>query len=240
MGQLSDHLKHARKNASYLSPDIQNELIHLAGLDIKEAILDRAQSSKWLSILADECTDVATHEQMSICIRFVDEESSEPIIREEFLGFVKLDRADAVSISEAIIGFLKENNLDMNNLRGQGYDGASVMAGRVCDVSTKICQLQPKALYQHCRAHNLNLVISSSCKQVPDIRNLFDSIGSLTWFLGASAKGKAIIQRYLLSDDISSLILEDNEEELPVSDELLKASVKNKSLNFVRLDGQLV
>ena len=127
---LSDHLKHARKNASYLSPDIQNELIHLAGLEIKEAILYRAQSSKWFSILADECTDVATHEQMSIlCIRFVDEESSEPIIREEFLGFVKLDRADAVSISEAIIGFLKENNLDMNNLRGQGYDGASVMAG---------------------------------------------------------------------------------------------------------------
>ena len=78
-----------------MSPDIQNELIHLAGLDIKEAILNRAQSSKWFSILADECTDVATH---AICIGFVDEESSEPIIGEEFLGFVKLDRADAVKL----------------------------------------------------------------------------------------------------------------------------------------------
>ena len=91
---------------------------------------------------------------------------------------------------------MKEKNLDNNNLPGQGYDEASVMAGRVCGVSTKICQLQPKALYHHCRAHNLNLVISTSCKQVSDIRNLFDSIGSLTWFRGASAKRKAIIQRF--------------------------------------------
>ena len=70
-----------------------------------------------------------------------------------------LNDTHSCQLSEAIIGFLKENNLDMNNLRGQGYDGASDMAGRVRGVSTKTCQLQPKALYQHCGAHNLNLVI---------------------------------------------------------------------------------
>lgn len=157
---LDDHLKHAKKNATYLSPDIQNELIHLAGLEVREAILDSAKSAQWFSILADECTDVATHEQMSMCIRFVDEESSQPIVREEFLGFVQMDKTDAASITEAIVEFLKDCNLDMSNLRGQGYDGASVMAGQVSGVSTRIHQLQPKALYQHCRAHNLDLDVN--------------------------------------------------------------------------------
>ena len=37
---------------------------------------------------------------------------------------------------------------------------------------------QPKAGYHYCRGHNLNLVIASSHKQVPDIRNLFDYLHS--------------------------------------------------------------
>jgi len=35
-------------------------------------------------------------EQMSICLRFVDESiSSHPVVREEFLGFVELDNITA-------------------------------------------------------------------------------------------------------------------------------------------------
>ena len=51
------------------------------------------------------------------------------------------------------------------------------MAGKGSGVSTKIYQFQPKALHQHCRAQNLNIVIPSSCKCVPDVINTFDSIG---------------------------------------------------------------
>ena len=54
--------------------------------------------------MADECTDGATHEQMAICVRFVNEFNyglSE--IREEFLGFVDLERTDAAFVSEAIL-----------------------------------------------------------------------------------------------------------------------------------------
>lgn len=63
---------------------IQNELITLAGLEVKESILDDVRSAGWLSVMADECTDVATLEQMSMCIRFVDEShSDQPQVREE-------------------------------------------------------------------------------------------------------------------------------------------------------------
>ena len=62
------------------------------------------------------------------------------------------------------------------------------MAGKVSGVATQILRQQPKAMYYHCKAHNLNLVISSTCKQVPEIGNLFDTLRTLTWFLGGSAK----------------------------------------------------
>ena len=193
---LSDHLQFAKKNASYLSPVIQNELIALAGLEVKESILKDVRSAGWFSVMADECTDVATLEQMSMCIRFVDESTpDQPQVREEFVGFVQLDRTSVAFISEAILQFLKDCNLNISNLHGQGYDGASVMASKVSGVSTQILEAQPRAMYHHCRGHNLNLVISSSCNQVPEIRNLFDSVRTISWFLGASGKRKFILRK---------------------------------------------
>lgn len=47
------------------------------------------------------------------------------------------------------------------------------------------------------RAHVLNLVISSSFKNIPTIRNLFDDVNQLTWFLGASPKRVSIMKRHL-------------------------------------------
>lgn len=211
---LKHHLEHCQKNASYTSPIIQNELITLAGNEVRSSILDAARSAKWFSVMADESTDVSTKEQMAICIRYVESDGFEFQVREEFVGFVELESTDAESISVAIIDYLKVCQLDIANLRGQGYDGAAVMSGKVSGVCTRIQSIQPRALYHHCRAHTLNLVLSSSCHKVPDIRNLFCSIGKMTWFLGASAKRKNILRRYLLSDDISDLVATEESEEV--------------------------
>lgn len=88
---------------------------------------------------------------------------------------------------------LEDCNLDTRYLRGQGYDGASVMSGSRSVVSSRIREVQPLAG----RAHVLNLVISSSCKNIPTIRNLFDDVNQLTWFLGASPKRVSIMKRHL-------------------------------------------
>ena len=74
-------------------------LIDLCGMEIKVKILDDVWSARWLAVMADECTDVSTLEQMSMCFRFVDESKHhQPEIREEFVGFVKLQKADADTI----------------------------------------------------------------------------------------------------------------------------------------------
>ncbi|KAJ8301791.1 hypothetical protein KUTeg_020778, partial [Tegillarca granosa] len=105
----------------------------------------------------------------------------------------------------------KNCDLDIGYLRGQGYDGASVMSGNTSGVKTRIQDVQPRAFYQHCRAHVLNLVLSATCKAVPTIRNLFDSVNDITWFMGASPKRKSIAERYISDDDTAILVVNDDD-----------------------------
>jgi len=44
----------------------------------------------------------------------------------------------------------------------QAYDGASVMSGRENGVQMKIREVHPTAVYVHCMAHRLNLVVVQS------------------------------------------------------------------------------
>jgi hypothetical protein len=84
-------------------------------------------------------------------------------------------------------------------------------------VQAKIAEKYPNATYVHCRSHVLNLAISSSCTSVPSIRNLFDDVSKLTWFLSGSAKRKEIFLE-VASDDqdeelLDSLMVADEDDD---------------------------
>ena len=185
--ELKDHLEHAGANAKYTSPTIQNQIIELCEVSIREKIL--AQISSYWSLLADETQDCSTTEQVSVCIRYINTRGD---VCEDFLGFVKLEKMDAQSIADLLLSTVQNWGLDMSKLVAQAYDGASVMSGSKNGVQAKVKAKYPNATYVHCRSHVLNLAISDGCKNVPPIRNLFDSIEKLTWFLNSSAKRKAI------------------------------------------------
>ena len=54
----------------------------------------------------------------------------------------------------------------------QGYDGAAVMSGSENGVQSKIRKDHSSAIYIHCMAHKLNLVLVEACK-VNQMVNLF-------------------------------------------------------------------
>ena len=112
--------------------------------------IDEIKVSRFFSVLADE---VSSHkvEHLAICLRFVYASCD---IREEFIGFVKMERVRALDIAEAIIQSL---GLSLSNLRGQGYDGTSTMSGERAGVQARILEKQPKAIYIHCAGHSLTL-----------------------------------------------------------------------------------
>ena len=58
---------------------------------------------------------------------------------------------------------LTKAELNLENLREQGYDGAGNISGKVKGASTIILNKYPKATYVHCRPHVLNLAIVNAC-----------------------------------------------------------------------------
>ena len=72
---------------TYLSPEIQNEIIEICGSIISDDIVNACNTAPCFGFIADEATDVATIEQMALCLRFYDE--GEQRIREEFIGFAE-------------------------------------------------------------------------------------------------------------------------------------------------------
>lgn len=65
--------------------------------------------------------------------------------------------------------------------RGQGYDGASNMAGIIQGAAARIFGKYPKALYNHCAFHKLNLCIARSC-QLTSVTNMMDMVTCLANF----------------------------------------------------------
>jgi len=49
-----------------------------------------------------------------------------------------------------LVGVLKKNDLDINNIVGQDYDGGSNMSGINKGVQTRIMEQNPAALFTHC------------------------------------------------------------------------------------------
>ena len=92
-------MKKAPADATYLSPDIQNEFINLCD-EIRIGIMERCQQPDYFSIMADECQDVSSLAQLSLCVRYL---TGEFDVVEYCIGFVELPRTNAETISTVII-----------------------------------------------------------------------------------------------------------------------------------------
>ena len=211
---LKDHLEKSPQNARYLSPQIQNELISCIGDIMRDSLANRINKSKYISILADETTDSATLEQVAICVRYIDkDENGTYKVCEDLLGFVEVERQDATTIASALLHSLTSWGIDVEKIRGQGYDGASVMSGEVSGVRTRVSEQLPLAkYYTHDSNHRLNLVIIATCKNVPDVRNFMQSFQKLTFYLSNSAKRKAIVKNHLKDTNSMRDMLTDTNE----------------------------
>lgn len=116
------------------------------------------------SILVDDCKDCSKTEQLSFVLRYVDVGTGD--ICESFLTFVATSCQDAQSLSKYILDTLDNHGLDSSRIVSQGYDGASVMSGRYTGVQQRIKDVVPHAIYVHCYAHTLNLVLVDAVKSV--------------------------------------------------------------------------
>lgn len=127
---LKNHIESAARNATYMSPDIQNEILVICGKMIQNQIVKKVNEARGFSVLADETTHISGLEQLSICVRYVEKTDSILTIREDFLCFTPVSSTTGELIPSTLLTSLQELGIDTSFLIGQGYDGAAAMSGQ--------------------------------------------------------------------------------------------------------------
>ena len=115
------------------------------------------KEAKFYAILADE---FSSHNVKHLAV--FDLELCLVRYEKNFISFINMEWVRAADIKQAITGLLTHLSLSLDDLRGQGYDGASTMSGEKS--VQRIIDKQPKALYTHCLCHFFNLVIAQACE----------------------------------------------------------------------------
>jgi len=97
-------------------------------------------------------------------------------------------------VSQKLLITCENLKLNLGYLRGQGYDGAGAMSGKLQGCAARISEQHPQAIYVHCSSHALNLVIGDACS-VSVIRNALGTINEVINFFRLSAKRQSILQK---------------------------------------------
>ncbi len=155
--------------------------------NILHNLVNEIRSAGAFSIIVDESQDISHQEQVSFCVRFVDDEFRP---QELFLGFHSTESTTAENLAKLVIDTMVRLNLPIDMLRGQCYDGASNMAGRYNGVQQIIKDQQPKAIFIHCAAHRMNLATLAAA--TTELKNYLNEVSSLIEFIKASPKRLAI------------------------------------------------
>jgi hypothetical protein len=182
---LKNWLVNHPSNVSWLSHDIQNEVLQLISNEVVKTIV-RECNSRPYSIMCDEVSDRANKELLSLVIRYVQESG---LVREAVVALIQVSNISSSALCETIIKQLNDLGLPLDYLVGQCFDGAANMSGKYNGLQARIKELSPRSpLFVHCWAHVLNLVLQDSVKCVPFCSRIFDLLQKLYVIVEGSPK----------------------------------------------------
>lgn len=140
---LKEHFENGPKNAKYTSNRIQNDLIY----SIHNVLIKKIKSdlqNVYVSVLADETSDVGHYEQLSIVVRYFDFQTNRAV--ETFID-LRLVSVDAESIFNALSNVLHSKfGISWSSIIAVCFDGASTMAGNIGGVQRKFKEMNENIL----------------------------------------------------------------------------------------------
>ncbi|KAG7988370.1 hypothetical protein I3843_03G184700 [Carya illinoinensis] len=182
VGKLA--LENAPKSSKYTSPQIQKDILEVLAKKVRNKIREDVGDSRFC-IIVDEARDESKREQMAIILRFVDVDG---FIQERFFDLVHVKDTSALTLKNEISAVLSRHCLDIQNIRGQGYDGASNMRGEWNGLQALFLKDCPYAYYVHCFAHRLQLALVASSREVVSVHEFFSNLNFIINVVGASCK----------------------------------------------------
>ncbi|XP_078146200.1 zinc finger MYM-type protein 1-like [Centroberyx gerrardi] len=174
------------------SSKIQNDLISAVASVITESMKEEVRKAPFVAIMLDETTDISNVAQMSYVLRYVTEDG----VKERFFKYEDVtEDKRAQAIATRLLEFLQGFGC-VDKVVAQCYGGAAVMASGLNGVQAKVKETIPQALFVHCYAHTLNLVMAQGASKIRECKVFFSHLSGLAAFFSRSAK------RTKLLDDI--------------------------------------
>ncbi|XP_046744279.1 zinc finger MYM-type protein 1-like [Diprion similis] len=187
--------------AHYLGDQIQNEIIEILGTAIKNYILDKEslRKSKYFSVILDCTPDASYTEQITVILRHVclNNTNKKVEVCENFIGFCPITSSTGEGLLNFVLNLFSQLNLDIQHLRGQGYDNGANMRGKHNGLHKKILEINSRAFYVPCSAHSLNLVVNDAANITHETTNFFDIVQEIYVFFSVSTKRWSIICKHI-------------------------------------------
>ncbi|XP_065420419.1 zinc finger MYM-type protein 1-like isoform X3 [Chrysemys picta bellii] len=189
---LKQHLLLSARNATYLSPDIQNDLIQSLSAELLSKIVAEIKVAKYFAIIVDSTIDISRTDQFSLSLRYVTVNGDAV---ERFIQFSELPGAGAEDVFNILLSAIKNLGLSITLCYGQSYDGASTMSGEIASLQTRIREIAPNALFMHCCAHHFNLILIDALSSNIQTRLFFGTLESLYTFFSGSLPCFSILNK---------------------------------------------
>ena len=181
--ELQEHLNNSTV-FSGLSSNIQNDIILSVSEYMIQEIKKDIRQAGFVAIILDETTDITTKSQLSTVIRYVNNDS----VEERFVSFTNVsDDRSASALAQHVFSILTEYDCE-KKLIAQTYDGAAVMAGEHRGLQVRVREKCPQAVFVHCYAHRLNLVLSQTVSYIKECKIFFITLAGFGTFFSKSTK----------------------------------------------------
>ncbi|XP_065684883.1 zinc finger MYM-type protein 1-like [Hydra vulgaris] len=201
---MEEHIRRGQRESdkwsvTYLSNNIQDELINLMGNSILRKIVEITKIAKHFSIIADCTPDVSHYEQLSLTIRVVTFNSiqNKYEIAEFIIGFFEASDSTGEGLAKLILTHLEKLGFELKWLRGQGYDNGANMKGVRKGVQNRILEKYPRAFYVPCACHSLNLVVNDAASSTTETTFFFSIVLELYTFFSGSTKRREVLKKYV-------------------------------------------
>ena len=173
------------ERVDYESYYTANEILSAISTQIDAEVSERIERSPFVTILADESTDIANKKRMTMHARIVDPKTS--VAETVYLRDVEYEDGTGEGLAQEILNEVQKRKIPPTKMIGFGSDGANVMSGEGKGVHGRLKEQNAHMVHIHCMAHRLALCTSQAANDIPRLKKYQEWLTSLFYYMKASA-----------------------------------------------------